>query len=196
MISASHYIHANSFNSHLTNEDIFIPTLQLRKPRSPATFVRVPQVRSWHDKPRQSGFTVPTSNRYVLFRSVSKRKQRMAANIFRFTYIITNSNPYLYFVTQAIYVTSETDLWDKGLDALLNLDRVHSSASHNGCCACQTHRPSLVKSIYRRFLMCRALFSELLGVGEEVGKTVSSITESNQVVQMPRIPYLNDRNVN
>lgn len=120
----------------------------------------------------------------------------MAANIFRFTYIITNSNPYLYFVTQAIYVTSETDLWDKGLDALLNLDRVHSFASHNGCCACQTHRPSLVKSIYRRFLMCRALFSELLGVGEEVGKTVSSITESNQVVQMPRIPYLNDRNVN
>lgn len=120
----------------------------------------------------------------------------MAANIFRFTFTLTNSSPYLYFVTQAMYVTPETDLWDKGLDTLLNLDEAHSFAAHHGCCACQTQRPSLVKSIYGRFLMCRALFSELLGVEEEVGETVSSITESNQVVQMPRIPYLSGKNEN
>lgn len=39
----------------------------------------------------------------------------MTANIFRFTYMLTNSNPYLYLSTQAIYVTTETDLWIKDL---------------------------------------------------------------------------------
>ena len=56
--------------------------------------------------------------------------------------------------------------------------------------------PSLVKNIYWRFPVCRALFSELLGVTEEVGQTVSSITASNRVVQMPRITHLSGRNEN
>lgn len=45
-------------------------------------------------------------------------------------------------------MTPETDLWNKRLDTLLNLDQAHSFAVHSGYCACQTQMPSLVKSIY------------------------------------------------
>lgn len=44
--------------------------------------------------------------------------------------------------------------------------------------------------------MCRVLFSELLRVMEEMEETVSSITEVNWGVQMPRITYLSGRNEN